>query len=257
VRKRFEFRFQNKFQNGDNFRISYTLQTYQGVKEDSVFFEYSKDVNLKIPYKKYGYVSGTVFEDRNRNGRYDDGDVPVENAIIQLGQDLRGISNAAGVYEVFDVSQGAYPVSVAASSIPANLFHVSGAEIKLKVKSGKRAVADFPLQRVFRLEGKIIPDTSDVLSAADMKDIPRLKINLAKDGRTVDSVYSDEKGVFYFEGITQGEYEVSLDPVWLPKGIKCRNGKLIVTADGTSNVKGVAFTLEPEHIETIKTFENL
>lgn len=257
VRKRFEVRFQNRFQNGDSIRISYSVQSFQGVKDDTAFFVYSKNVNLRIPYKQYGSVSGIVFEDRNRNGQYDDGDLPIENATIQLGQDLRAKSNAAGIYEIFDVAQGVYALSVVPSSIPAHLSHDPGSEMKVKVKSGKRAAVDIPLQRVFKIEGKIIADNSDIFSTSDMKEPPRLKVILGKDGRTVDYAFSDEKGFFYFEGITQGEYEVTIDSAWLPTGIVCRGGeKRTVMADGNSNVTGITFTIEPEHVETIKTYDN-
>lgn len=257
VRKRFEFRFQNRFQNGDSFRISYSTQSFQGVKDDTVFFVYSRNVNLKIPYKQYGSVSGIVFDDRNRNGQYDGGDLPIENATVQLGQGLRAKSNAEGIYEIFDVARGVYAVSLESSSIPARLSHDPGSEMKVKVKSGKRTAVNIPLQRIFRIEGKIITDNSDILSASDMKESPRLKVILGKDGRAVDSAYSDENGFFYFEGITPGEYEVSLDPDWLPRGIVCRGSeKRTIMADGNNDVKGITFTIEPEHVETIKTFDN-
>lgn len=257
VRERFEFRFQNRFKNGDSIRISYSDQSFQGAKDETVSFVYSRNVNLKIPYKKYGSVSGIVFEDSNRNGQYDEGDLPIENATVQLGQDPLAKSNAAGIYEIFDVSQGMYAVSVDSSSIPAYLSYVPGAEMKVKVKSGKRAEMDIPIQRVFRIKGKIIIDNSDILSASNLKEPPQLKIILGKDGNAVDYAYSDENGFFYFEGITPGEYEVSLAPDWLPTGIVCRGSdKRTVIVDGNGDVTGISFTIGPEHVETIKTFEN-
>lgn len=257
VRKQFEFRFENRFKNSDSVRLSYSEQSLQGVKDDTVSFVYSKDVNIGIPYKQYGSVSGIVFEDRNRNGQYDDGDLPIENATIRLGKDLRAKSNAAGLYEVFDISQGSYSVSVDSSSIPAYLSHAPGSEMKVKVKSGKRAEVDIPIQVVFRIKGKIIVDNSDIFSASDMKEPPRLKVILSKDGSVVDYAYSDEKGFLYFEGITIGEYEVTLDSAWLPAGIVCRGGlKRTVMADGNSDVTGITFIIEPKHVETIMTFEN-
>jgi len=257
VRERFEFRFQNRFKNSDSVRLSYSVQSFQGVKDDTVSFVYSKNVNLGIPYKKYGSISGIVFEDHNRNGQYDYGDLPVKNATIQLGKEPLAKSNAAGMYEVFDVSRGVYAVSVDSSSIPAYLSHAPGYEMKVKVKSGKRAEADIPLQRVFRIQGEIIIDNSDILSAANLKELPRLKVILGKDGGAVDYAYSNEKGFFYFEGITTGEYEVTLDSAWLPTGIVCRGSeKRTVMADGNSDVTGITFVIEPEYVETIKTFEN-
>lgn len=256
VRKRFEFRFQNRFKNGDTVRFSYSAQSFQGVDDDTVSVAYSKNATLKIPYKKYGSVTGTVFEDRNRDGRYGGGDVPVKNAVVLLGKDLRAKSDGAGVYEVFDVAQGLYPVTVDPASIPAYLSRAAGSGDNVKVKSGKRAEADIPFQRIFRIKGMIVFDNSDVLSAFNAKETSRLKIILAKGGRAVDSAYSDDKGLFYFEGISAGEYEVSLDPAWLPEGAVCRGGdKRAVAADGNSDVTGVTFIIEPKRVETIKTFE--
>jgi|GEM_PF-3441185 len=89
-------------------------------------------------------VTGTAFDDANRNGSFDDGEAPV--AGIDVVFDGRTYTTAAdGTYVIYDVKEGRHSVNINIDSLPQNYVPTVPVNNEIDVKRGSTNKFDIPL----------------------------------------------------------------------------------------------------------------
>jgi hypothetical protein len=203
--------------------------------------DYTRDISLKIPFKKYGSVSGIVFEDRNRDGAYDSGDVPVKNALVHVGSSYSASTESDGKFDVRGILPGKYDLILDSKSYPVGFSQTNNSKRSLVVKSAGKISVELPLQRVLVVSGRISIDQSNYFSKHAKISPNQLKVELFKDGAKVAETFTDQTGKYYFESMSYGIYAVTLNPEWIPlsasvvgenaRSVDCTEGKPCESVD--------------------------
>jgi hypothetical protein len=98
-------------------------------------------------FKGVGTLSGLVFEDRNNNGVFDAGDIPLKDAVLRLDDGYVVETDSRGRYYYANVADGEHTFQLDPESYPVRLTtrYPEGMEIKLHPR--EQLHIDWPLSR--------------------------------------------------------------------------------------------------------------
>lgn len=226
-----------------------------GTNNEKTFtINFSRLLNLKIPYKKNAMLTGMAYADRNRNGRFDEGDQPLPYIRVRLGGHAT-VTGVDGTYAIYDIAPGAYDLSPDAASYPVGLSTAGAFPMRLSFGGGSHINADIILTPVSRISGRIRVDSGDFFARRARLSPAKRRIVLQTAGQPAAETFSDPGGNYYFENIAQGNYTVSIDPEWLPGSVGIIGPAAFdVTCDGMNSCPAPDFTIGMKKKDVIKTF---
>lgn len=159
-----------------------------------------------------GYADITAYIDKNKNGKYDKGDIPVKNVPIKcswVNNEIYTKSNGKAIPS--GTEAGIYRVKIDTDKLNATLYQEKGLsnEKIVRIDLKKTTKIEFPLKScVGNITGnlKIIDDFGRTKNINDF-------IVVIHDEKDEEVAYStvDDKGKFYFSGIEPGKYTLKLD----------------------------------------------
>jgi len=96
-------------------------------------------------FKGVGMLSGRVFEDRNRNGVFDAGDIPLKEAVLRLDEGFVVETNYRGEYAYPNVASGEHTLQLDPESYPVRLTskHPEGFTFNMRPREDR--LVDWPL----------------------------------------------------------------------------------------------------------------
>lgn len=168
-------------------------------------------------------VTGIVFNDLNGNGKYETTDAGIGKVKIMLetGEVVR--TNNLGVYSFPNVVAGEHTANLVLASLPEGYLPQQAPKKKFVVFEGIRYELPFPVQAARAVTGRVYLDTNkNGFFDASEKVISGVKVLLGDR-----SVLTDDGGWYLFDGLNQGSFPLSIDPVTLPSGYVFRNTKKI------------------------------
>ncbi len=179
------------------------VEVKPGQTTKSVEFRLVRPVIAKAapPPTAPGVLEGNVWE--NRIG----GKVPVPGVQIAIDGKTAATTDAEGHYQIPKVPAGTRQVSVATGELPQGLAPGAVDRAAVKVPSNDTARQDFEVFRLISLRGKVL--------IQEQAPMPSIIVKLTPAG--VQST-CDANGEFHFDGLREGDYEVSADPKSLPEG---------------------------------------
>ncbi len=190
-----------------------------------------------------GAASMRVFLDRDLNGVYSEGDEPLPDVTLGMGQALATRdTNADGVAFV----TGLPPYQDLDVTLPANALEdpywlAEKDGVTVRPRPGVAAVADFPVVVTGEVDGTArLRDGNGIFEIADVS------IQLVDEqGRVVDEAKSAYDGFFLFEFVRPGRYTVRVAPEQLVRlGFAVSAEREIeIDADGTI-ASGIDFVLQ-------------
>ena len=147
-----------------------------------------------------------VFEDRNFNGIYDNKDVLVEGATVQLVQFNKKVdTNTKGIAMFNGLPEGHSDLVVDPTSIVDPLLKPAIDGLSVKPRKGSLAAIDFPLVRVAELEGYVITVTEEG------EEVPATGFNVNvvnEQGHIVSSGTTSFDGYYFITNLLPGKYTV-------------------------------------------------
>lgn len=159
-----------------------------------------------------GYVDITAYIDKNKNGKYDKGDIPVKNVPVKcswVNNEIYTKGNGKAIPA--GTEAGIYRVKIDTDKLNATLYQEKGVsnEKIVRIDAKKTTKVEFPLKScVGNITGKlkIIDDFGRTKNINDF-------IVVIHDEKDEEVAYStvDEQGKFYFSGIEPGKYTLKLD----------------------------------------------
>jgi len=250
-------RISSKLSDADSLEFIFESVKDGSGKNNLFTIDYQRSLNVKIPYKKFGVVSGAVFEDINRNKIFDTGDKPIKKARVRVGGSYMSSTDANGRYVIKGIPPAGYKITLDGSSFPVGLSLDGNMNKELDVKNGGKYTIDMPLQRVATISGQVVIDKSDYFAKYSRITPSQIKITLSKDGRMIEETFTGSDGGFYFENVSAGVYDVTLDLIWLPTSGTIV-GKNIISVDFSNDKSNspVVFTIRAKQKTIIKTLEN-
>lgn len=159
-----------------------------------------------------GYAEITAYIDKNKNEKYDKGDIPVKNVPIKcswVNNEIYTKGNGKAIPS--GTEAGIYHVKVDTDKLNATLYQEKGAanDKVVRIDAKKTTKIEFPLKScVGNITGKlkIIDDFGRTKNITDF-------IVVIHNEKDEEAAYStvDEQGKFYFSGIEPGKYTIKLD----------------------------------------------
>lgn len=159
-----------------------------------------------------GYTEITTYIDKNKNGKFDKGDIGVKNVPVKCSWINDEVyTNCDGKVIPQSIDKGIYKVKLDVDKLPATLMadKIHPNETVVRIDGRKITKVEFPLKScVGNITGKltILDDFGRSFNINDF-------IVVLNDESDNEVAYStvDCNGNFYFSGIEPGKYAVELD----------------------------------------------
>lgn len=162
--------------------------------------------NIKDREVENSWVYGKVFTDSNNNGIYDNDEKGIEGVKIDI-DGKKAETDSEGNYLIEGLlSQEDYKVIVDRKSIDPMLIQVdTKSRIRPKASVGMRY--NIPMQTVSMLAGYIYPD-GDISDSDFIRIMSMMNVTLEKDGEKIKETEPEFDGMYYFEDVLPGKYEI-------------------------------------------------
>lgn len=195
--------------------IDHNIDLYRGEKtENRTSLSASKVINLASPLRKIDNdipvnsytVQGKIFLDRNGDGIYNSGDTPLEGVGVFIdGVEFKSdkYGNYLGDGVVFD---DVIKIEVNRKTMDP-MYKDTRGELKVRPLKSATLKLDIPVEVVSMVTGNIW-NTENITEREFIQNISMTTIRLEKDGKIYREIDPEFDGLFFFEDITPGEYEL-------------------------------------------------
>lgn len=159
-----------------------------------------------------GYVEATAYIDKNKNGKFDRGDIPVKNVPVRFSWVNNEIyTNRSGKAIANGTEAGIYRVKIDTDKLNTTLYQEKGTDVEkiVRIDKGKTTTIEFPLKScVGNITGNLkIKDDFDRVKETD----EFIVVINNENGEEVAYSTVDSNGDFNFSGIEPGKYTIKLD----------------------------------------------
>ena len=190
-------------------------------------FGYEKDTGQLFVDKRSltsgGSMAVRVFEDKNLNEKYDNGEPLVNNVKVQAAQSYRNAkTNKYGVAILSGLQPGYVTDIVVDRSSFEDPFLIPSSEgISVKPRRGYLTSYDLPVSSTGEIEGKVF--ISEIDGTANPAAYINLSLVNSADEEVATSI-TEYDGYYVFSEVLPGQYRVMLDPSYA-KRKKLRKAK--------------------------------
>lgn len=149
-------------------------------------------------------VRGNVFLDKNNNDVFDDDDIPLEDAKINIGRRETNPSDASGMADYFGSPRNEYEaitLDVDTLSDPYYVPTLPGYEAVLR--PSQVHYLDFPVKETGVVDGVVETDEGALAG---------VRMQLLQDGEVVKTTTTAFDGYYIFEYLEPGLYIIQIDP---------------------------------------------
>ena len=164
--------------------------------------------------KRYGSVSGRVYQDLNFNGRYDaEVDQPQANVRVRVDGNLSVTTDKTGAYRIDNAQAGDHTVALDLLSVRADLTILGEESRAVILNGGFNTVVDFRTARTGRVTGAVWLDANgNGLQDADERALADVRV-VTSTGR---DTLTDESGQFTIADLAPGLHVLVVDIKTLP-----------------------------------------
>ena len=174
----------------------------------------SKIIDLSNPIRKIknnvsitgAWIHGKVFLDKNGNGIFDEGDIPIPEAGVMVNnktfladEDGNYVAEGVATNEIIDFT-------INRKTIDPMMKNSKGA-LKIKTRKSSGLKVDIPIEVVSMVTGNIW-NTSEFTERQFIQAVSMTTIVLEKDGQVQYEVDPEFDGMFFFEDIPPGQYKM-------------------------------------------------
>lgn len=157
-----------------------------------------------------GFVDIVAYIDKNNNGKFDKGDIKVENVPIKCNWMNENIyTNKKGRVSPAGIDNGVYNVKIDNDKLAATLIDYENKTKMVRVEGGKTTKVEFPLKACAGNISGNVSVVDDFDRKMDTKDF----VVVLLDDKGEEKSYStlDNNGEFCLSGVEPGVYFVQLD----------------------------------------------
>lgn len=219
-REKFRYGFMFNIELDDFIYVRSSLNTIinkDDKEKTKIGLEVSKIIDLSNPRRKIkrdvslnsSWIYGKVFLDRNGNGVFDDGELPLENVRVMVNNryfysDKYGNYVAEGFYNNEEVT-----LTVDRKSIDPMMKNTKEL-LRIKTRRSSGANIDIPVEVISMIMGNIVY-TDEFTEKEFMRSISLVTIVLEKNGKTVKVIDPEFDGMYFFEDVTPGDYTIRFE----------------------------------------------
>lgn len=166
------------------------------------------DITRNIKDREVGssWVYGRVYIDSNSNGKYDKEEKIIEGAKVDIdGKKVE--TDFQGQYLIEGIlAQEDYQVIVDKKSIDPMLIQVD-TKTRIRPRASVGMKYDIAMQTVSMVAGYIYPD-GNISDSEFIRMMSMINVTLEKDGEKIKETEPEFDGMYYFEDVLPGEYEI-------------------------------------------------
>ncbi len=205
----FEYKFNDFLKTDANYRSNRE-------KQYKVRASYETVINLKKPlvannakYPDSGYVEGTIFIDKNANGKKDNDEEPLVGVGVGIGQN-KVKTNSAGIFYLSDVKpyrSNKLLYDYSGIMLDPTLTADSDQTITLLPASGKKiSVGLVPLSLI--MGSILLPETEDKITK---KFFSYVEIVVEKNNEYYTSITPEYDGFYVLQDLKPGKYKLKIN----------------------------------------------
>lgn len=172
-------------------------------------FRYSDEDNTAM-------IKGIVYLDENGNGQYDEWEKRL-SGITMLIDGRSATTNEEGEYIFNFVQPGIYRVDFNPRSLPADYTPVTGEQV-IRIRENENFFLDFGVTLNGSLSGLVFIDANGD-GVKNEGEVALGMVGVVLD-HNATTTFTNQDGVFFFEGIPLGAHAIKLDAESLPAQLK-------------------------------------
>ncbi|GAB1350294.1 hypothetical protein MASR1M107_25090 [Ignavibacteriales bacterium] len=192
----------------------------------------------------FGLASIRVFIDANKNGIYDDGELPVKGVGFKVeGRDWDGLTSPLGLALLRGLSVGKYTeIEVNTASLPSSNYTVQLKGVQFVPRPGQALYIDFPVRMTSELSGMVY-----LLKDGTKKGAPGYVVELVdrQTNQVVKTERSAFDGFFNFFEVEVGKYLLRIKPAQKDKLELIDKSLIIDVKPNVEFLDGLELILEP------------
>lgn len=233
--------------------LHFSFQQSAGRREFRITFGgpiFAREAQLLAPAAGLGRmtalpsgIAGRLYQDRNFNGRFDDGvDAPLPGTRVWLDSTLLADTDSAGMYRFPSVFAGLHAVNVDVTTLRADFTSLNPMERKIDVPSRADVTVDFSFVQTGAVSGIAWFDKNrNAKMDADESPASGLRIlcSCGKDSPTTAD------GVFILGDMLPGEVYLSVDQQSLPPQFVANPAKLKVLVEPGKRADHLRIAIQP------------
>lgn len=194
---------------------STSIDVNEDKKRDTVnSIEFSKVIDLSNPKRKIKnnipidspWIYGKIFLDKNSNGIFDNDDIPLSNAGITI-DNKTFTADKNGDY----VAEGITPNEAVTFNLDRKtidpMYKNSIGPLKVKIRKSSNLKIDVPVEVVSMISGNIW-NNPEFTEKEFIRRVSLTTIVLRKDGEIFAETDPEFDGMYFFEDVPSGEYQI-------------------------------------------------
>lgn len=188
---------------------------YSDTNNESFGMNYKAAINLARPLENQppddttsSWIEGNIFLDENLNGKFDEGEVPIEGVGIISGRN-HAISDKKGYYYLGGISpENVSEVSYSYENLNPDLISLNDKN-KFIIPSTAGYCCAIPLTTASGITGFVEFDPSLKIKERSKEMIfARMKIQILEGGQIIKEIPVEAGGFYIFDGLKPGDYRV-------------------------------------------------
>lgn len=156
-----------------------------------------------------GRIAGRVFDDRNNNGRWDEGEIAVAGVAVSLQSGVQARSDSQGQYHFDDLVTRKYQVALVNKTLPLEFAVLAATQVPVTPTAGQTATVDFPAVRTGQIKGIVFEDNNRN-GQQDGGETMLSGVMVQIEGSEVIS-FSNERGEFNLSNLPAQTWRISAD----------------------------------------------
>ncbi len=215
--------------------------------ESSLDFTYDFDLPLEFLVTK-GRIDGSVFVDKNGNGKKEDGEEGIEDLVLVV-ENTRVSTGEDGYFKLPPFPPGNYELDI--DNLPVNYSSDGVLPLKVRVNRGESRTVEVPLTELGEIRVQVFGDEDQNGSrSSDESGLSGIGLNLEGEGHE-ERRFTKDTGRVNYRGLLPGEYNLKLDKGTLPprSEITTDNGEIMLELTrGETEELEVGIYQEPREI---------
>ena len=215
----------------------------------------SKSGNRSVRERRQlGKILGRVFEDKNTNGKLDEGEPGIADVTVRKRGSTPGRTDQGGRFNMNEISAGTYRFELETKTLPIEFTTMTPTELTVQVPAGKPAMVEFPVVRTGQIKGIVFHDTNRN-GSRDAGEPGVSDAVVQVEGSDIIS-FTDPQGHFTLHGLAPRSWKVAVNVALLGEDTEVTGaGSAEAPVPPNGEVTGVALGIAARERPVVSSFQ--
>lgn len=210
----------------------------------------------KSERRQLGKIAGRVFEDKNINGKWDEGEPGISEVAVRKQGGTQLQTDQDGRFSINDIRPGDHQLHIITKTLPIEFTTVTPTQLSVAVSAGQSATVDFPVVRTGQAKGIVFSDTNRN-GLRDEGEMGIANAIVQVEGSDVIG-FTDAQGNFTLHGLVPKTWSLSVNTGVLGEEMEATGeGKASVQVPANGEVEGAALGVAEKERAVVNSFEKV